>query len=578
MPSENADELDKEQEEIVNATASALAVYAGPGSGKTRTLVHRAAALLRRDTGSSALLLTFTNKAAAEMKRRSVSVATTSLDRIMSYNFHAFGHHLLLAHGSDVGIHADFEVIDGEEQLSLAAEVASRASFGNRLELWRKARLKRLEPDRHTAAFGAAFEAKKRSLGVVDFDDLVVYSELLLRTRPEVASAYATHFRHVLVDEFQDTNPAQLSIVESLATEAATITVFADDDQAIFAFQHAESANLRRFLHDTGAEPVSLSRNHRSARAIVECANRLIACDPGSSGRRMTPVREGGLVRWHVSESAAREAEAIAAEIATAVALGEDPASIAVIARLRLRLDCVVEALRRVRVAVTDWRGDAFGPDERRAVSSVLAVIRGTVRDSHARRLARFANLSEVPEPRSSEAFLTACGGGAFVDSLRQIRSSAHGGAGSVEIVDLAVCALAATVPSLELGLREIARHVRLFQDSDPAFSLDHLLADLAIGSGGRGPETGGGVRVATIHGTKGLEWRRVYVVGLEEGTLPDYHAASEAEISDERRLFFVGICRCREELTVSRVERSAEGWSRERSRFWDEARVGARA
>lgn len=290
-------ELDDEQLAAVEASERGVAVLAGPGSGKTRVLSYRARHLLLEDSGSKALLLTFTNKAAAEMKSRAMGVATVASDRIQSQTYHSLCMRILRAHGSLVGIEPDFEVIDSDEQAELSRRVARAAGVHNRRQQWSSQRLRRLLPKPAVAEFGAVYEEEKRRTGVVDFDDLIVYAADLLQQQPEIAAAYGSKYRHLLIDEFQDTNAAQFAVVRALASNSVTVSVFADDDQAIFRFAGAEAAHIRRFCEELQAEIYPLTINYRCREEIVACANRLILADEFSSGRKMRAHRSGGEVR-----------------------------------------------------------------------------------------------------------------------------------------------------------------------------------------------------------------------------------------------------------------------------------------
>ncbi|MTD43642.1 AAA family ATPase [Conexibacter sp. W3-3-2] len=240
--------LDDEQRAAVEADDRAIAVLAGPGSGKTRTLSHRARHLLRSDQDSKALLLTFTNKAAAEMKSRAVGVAAVRADRIDAGTFHNFGMRVLRSHGELLGLDREFDVLDELEARELAASVALANGTANHARAWSTSRMRQRKPSAAVAEFGESYQAAKLVAGVVDFDDLVALTAQLLAENPEMARAYGMSYAHLLVDEFQDTNAAQLQIVLALADHLSTISVFADDDQAIFRFVGAESANISRFV------------------------------------------------------------------------------------------------------------------------------------------------------------------------------------------------------------------------------------------------------------------------------------------------------------------------------------------
>jgi DNA helicase-2/ATP-dependent DNA helicase PcrA len=315
MPYEEV--LDAEQRPAVEAKERAIAVLAGPGSGKTRVLSFRARFLLGRDRSSNALLLTFTNKAAAEMKARAIAVTPAMSKRIRAGTFHNFALSVLRSHGSHVGIGSDFDVLDDDERGEFASSASLSAGCSNHLQAWSTQRLRQRLATSEVAKFGATFEELKRKEGVVDFDDLIVYVVQLFRQKPEIAKAYATKYHHILIDEFQDTNAAQFAMVRALAEHASptsTISVFADDDQAIFGFAGAESQNIARFCDDLQARVYPLTTNYRCREAIVRCANKLILANR-SQGREMKATRKNGKVIVRVFDSMTLEAKAICDEI-----------------------------------------------------------------------------------------------------------------------------------------------------------------------------------------------------------------------------------------------------------------------
>jgi superfamily I DNA/RNA helicase len=546
------DDLDAEQRAAVEAVEPVIAVLAGPGSGKTRTLSHRIRHLLIANPGSKALALTFTNKAAAEMKARALGVATVSSDRIRAHTFHGFGVSFLRSQGDLVGITPDFEILTKDEEKAFASSaMRGGAAFVAR---WGDARRRGLTVDASLAAFGDAYEKAKRADGVVDFDDLVVYPSQILKDNDDMAAAYAARFPHVLVDEFQDTNNAQFEILAAIAPHAQTVSVFADDDQAIFRFAGADRENIARFIDDLGAKRYELTCNYRCAKKIVERANRLLVADPDSSGRQMRAHNSGGIVRLRPFENVDAEAIGLAAEIADRIENDQPAHEIAVLTSGGKRVDALVAALRARHLPVTDWRDDLFQPRERRLFITALSVLRGTLKDRQARRLCEFMQI-DLPDQRVTDDLLEACDGNVVAAELRTLRQLAFDAAGPVAVAEQARRAATASDPGAAAALARMVAAVADFQDYDPSFNLDDLLADLVLGAGGRPPTAGGGIKVATLHKTKGLEWPTVYMVGLEQGTMP-YYKSSEEQVPDDRRVCFVGVCRAERELFLSYCER----------------------
>lgn len=565
-PIEN--ELDEEQMAAVTAIEPAIAVLAGPGSGKTRTLSFRARHLLRNDRGSRALLLTFTNKAASEMKARAVGVAAVSSDRIDAHTFHSFGVRVLRAHGPLVGVSREFDILDEVEAADFAEGVAAATGTGDRLRAWQQARLRRREPAPNVAAFGAAYQEAKARDQVVDFDDLVVLTADLLAANEDVARAYGGRYQHLLVDEFQDTNAVQFEIVRALSEHGSTVSVFADDDQAIFSFVGADTTNIRSFIAQLNAREFPLTCNYRCRRDIVDAANDLIAANPGSSGRQMRAAQDGGQLSLRVFGSVDEEAEALADDIESR-AEGVAAGSIAVLVRSGYRADELVAALRRRRVPITDWRGETYELEQRRAFVAAMSVLRGTLNSHRGRRLGDLLGTAPPDDEMSTQDYLEALTDSPAATELLALREMAFQRATPSELAAQAQQAISQVNPRLAGRLGPLVASVEDFVTHDAQFSVDDLLAELALGSGGRPPTEGGGVRIASLHKTKGLQWPTVYLVGFEEGHMPDYRTRHE-QMPEERRACFVGVCRAENELIVT-FARRFRTHRRQPSRFLQE-------
>jgi DNA helicase II / ATP-dependent DNA helicase PcrA len=547
--------LDDEQREAVDADERAIAVLAGPGSGKTRVLSYRARRLLIDDAGARALLLTFTNKAAAEMKARALGVTAVMSGRIQASTFHTFGLRVLRSHGALVGIEPDFEILDRDEQETFAAEAAHAAGFRAQRGRWSYLRLRREDViDESVGAFGRAYEAAKRAARVVDFDDLIVYTADLLEQHGEIAEAYGTRFSHLLVDEFQDTNTAQFAIVKALCEHVTTVSVFADDDQAIYRFAGAEAENIRRFIAALGAREYPLTFNYRCREAIIAHANRLIAADPEASGRQMRHVYEGGEVRHRAFHDEEAEAASIAREIQSLIDGGVEPADISVLARAAWRATPILETLERGGVPTTNWLGEAFEPPERQMLGVILSVLRASLNDRQAKQLCELLGVPESDE-RRVQVFLERAAEAPAVPELLRLRDLAYGDAPPSAVIAHAQLCATALDAELAEAMTPIVDAVAALEAADPEFTLEHVLSELALGGIGLAPTAGGGVKVASLHRTKGLQWPRVYIVGLEQGTIPDYRTETEAALSEERRACFVGVCRAETHLTLTRIE-----------------------
>lgn len=566
-------DLDDEQLRAVEASERAIAVLAGPGSGKTRTLAHRAAYLHAQVGSDRVLALTFTNKAAAEMKSRALSASSVASDRLRAGTFHGFGMEFLRGHGGAVGIGSDFDVVDPEEAQEIAMAAAAATSIDDHLARWNYCRLRCLEIDGPELEFGQVYEAAKREAAVVDFDDLVVYPGQILRENDNLAAAYAARYHHVLVDEFQDTNAAQFQTVRALAPYTSTVSVFADDDQAIFRFVGAEAENINRFVDQLEAVVYPLTCNYRCRNQIVGRANDLIAADPNPSGRIMRANVEGGEVHRRTFASTAEEARILGKEIEDRLGSADRlPGEIAILVRSGHRASELVDDLTARSVPVSDWRGDTYDSSARRVFTTGMAVLRGKLSDRQAIRLCDLMD-EPAPDERDTHALLMSLSHKPLASGLLDVRESAFAGAPASQIASHVQELLELEVPEAAAGLRHLAAAVADFEAYDSEFSLDDLLADLVLSGGGRSPTASGGVKVASLHKTKGLEWPVVYLLGLEEGHSPDRHAESAAEIADERRLCFVGICRAEDELNVTFSQR-LRSYGKRPSRFLSEMQI----
>lgn len=545
---------DDEQQAAIDSNERAVAVLAGPGSGKTLVLSRRAHRLLGGHRDSKALLLTFTNKAAAEMKARVLTTAVVSSDRVSANTFHTFSMQLLRSHGPLVGVQSDFTLLDDNQRQGVCADLTERTGAIDGYYRWSYQRVRRMDvQERLVREFGEAYTTTKREQNVLDFDDLVVFAAELLEANPAVARAYATQYPHILVDEFQDTNAAQFAIVRALFTDSETVSVFADDDQAIYQFAGAESDNVRRFVAELGATAYPLTYNYRCRQAIVTRANRLIAADPLASGRQMRAFYSGGDVRVVTYPGAGEEADGIASDIANLVGEGgADPWDVAVLGRSAARLKSVLAALQRREVPTSNWLAGAYANRERHALCVCLSVIRGRLSDMQAGELAEFLG-KDLTDERDPGKLLDFHDGDEAIAALADIRRKAWSGAPVGDVVTSAKQAAVLVDDSLEAGFDELLEAVASFSALDPEFSLEQLDGELALRTSGP-PTAGGGVKVASLHRTKGLQWPHVYLLGLEQGCLPDFRSTAGEALREERRTCFVGITRAESHLVLSRV------------------------
>ncbi len=325
----------------------------------------------------------------------------------------------------------------------------------------------------------------------------------------------------------------------------------------------------QKFAGLLGAKEYPLTTNYRCKEKIVLLANRLIRADPKASGRQMKPFQKGGVVSLNVFDTLEQEGAALAADIATLVAAQTRPSDIAVLVRAKYRADSIVRHLTEKKLPVSDWRENTYVPADRRTLAMCMSVIRGRLSEFQSRRLCDLLGVESTPIDNALK-FLKSLGARPGASQLVKVIELAFDGASPHTIASAAQRAVRAINPTLGSSLDKIVSAVADFERYDPEFNLEHLLTELALGAAGRPPTEGGGIKLATLHRTKGLQWPHVYLVGLTEGHLPSNRAVTAESLSEERRLCFVGVSRARERLVMT-YSRVYKGWAKAPSRFLKE-------
>ncbi|HET7755200.1 MAG TPA: UvrD-helicase domain-containing protein [Anaeromyxobacteraceae bacterium] len=608
--------LNAPQREAVTTTEGPLLVLAGAGSGKTRVIVHRIAYLLHQRADPEAILaVTFTNKAAGEMKERVGSVAGALGRDVFVSTFHSFGLWLLGEEHRAAGLPRRFSICDASDQIATVKRCMREVSIDDRAfdpkrVLWlisaaKNALKKRITPkaegqgddyDLIAAEVFPRYQAALRAQRAVDFDDLIAVPVELLRTSPEVLAKVQRRFQYLLVDEYQDTNRCQLELLKLLAGERRNVCAVGDDDQAIYGWRGAEVRNILRFeRHFPGAKEVRLEQNYRSTGHILACANAVIAKNPERKAKKLwTASGSGEPVRIVKLDDEEDEARFVASEIARGRAQGRSPSDFAVLYRLNAQSRAIEEALREQGTPYRVRGGAAFfdrsevrdvlaylkicvSPDDEISLSRVVNVPARGIGDASMERLHAWATEHRKPLFTALEAAPGVEGlpRGAgermaeFAALIRRYADAFRGGAIAatarrlIEEVDL-VAHARATVKSAEAGARKadgidgVLRSLEQYeQRTTRKPSLATWLARLALDSRdeeakGEGAE---GVTLMTLHAAKGLEFPVVFLIGMEEDLLPCSGIQGEArDLDEERRLAYVGITRAREQLTLTRA------------------------
>lgn len=621
--------LNPAQQEAVEHEVGPLLVLAGAGSGKTRVIVGRIARLIERGVRPEQILgVTFTNKAAGEMAERlGPLVGEAVARRVVLSTFHSFGVRFLGEEWKALGTDGRFVIFDQGDSLGLVREILSehvKAGAARKLDIgallariskWkndfvspdelrdastaaaRRAAKEGVEYDDVAREIYPRYEAALRAMHAVDFDDLVVAPVRILRDRPDLREKWQTRFRHMLVDEFQDTSRSQLELVRLLANPLRNVCVVGDDDQCIYSWRGAEVRNILDFERlFPGGKAVRLEQNYRSTQLILDAANAVIEKNPDRRPKRMwSEVKAGPKITVVAAPSEEEEARWVAGEVKRAIAEGVSPDEIAILYRVNGQSRFLEEYLRERQVRYEVIGGSEFF--DRREVKDVIAYFKVIANPKDEVSLLRIVNvpsrgIGDVTMERLTAWALanevplwTALGRAAEVDTLPQgaaekvaefvalierYRRAFNKGnlaavtrelLGEIDFVGTA----RASAPSLAAGDRK-AKAVAQVIDSleayekreGPKASLLTYLNRLALDTRDEEDEPqhlAGRVTMMTLHGAKGLEWKLVFMVGLEEDLLP--HSGMQGEPpnpQEERRLCYVGMTRARERLVMTRA------------------------
>lgn len=605
------DILNPQQQKAVAAPSGPTLVLAGPGSGKTRVLTYRIAYLISAMNVPpwNILAVTFTNKAAKQMGERVGQLIGAQADGIWLGTFHSICGRILRREADLLPVNKDFVIFDADDQESLMKEIVRESNLDE----------KRFRPNSVLAAISTAkndlispenfpvsnyYDEQVKRLytlyqqrlvrnNAMDFDDMLVYTNQILESYPVVRETYGHKFEHILVDEFQDTNYAQYSILQNLARVYNNLYVVGDEDQSIYRWRGADYRNLERFRRDfKGANVILLEQNYRSTQIILDCAMAVINQNTNRTRKKLfTEARVGDKLRLIVAEDDREEAQLVVTDIRDGIRMGRNPSEFAIMYRTNAQSRILEEAFRREGISYRLVGAQRFYG--RKEVRDIIAFLRLIYNPMDEVSLRRVINLP----PRGI--------GEKTIASLTEIsnRSGLNMGEVLLDLIHPASPAL------LELGRNgeKLARFGRLLSQwralaqSDSLSNLfDRVVLDteyeayirdkseegqdrwenvlelrsVAMEYETRGlqefleamalvadqdtlPETLDAPTMLTLHAAKGLEFERVYIVGLDEMLLPHSRSRDDEEdLAEERRLLYVGITRAKRKLTLTRALR----------------------
>jgi len=621
------------QRQAVEWDSGPLLVLAGPGSGKTQVLTCRIARLLDSSPEKSfrVLALTFTNKAADEMKGRVAAFVPGLEERATIGTFHSFCAQVLRQHGVHLGIKPDFAIyaLDNDRKAVFQDALERAAGEGQQVSVQdvrllplidrMKARL--IEPndapralarypdaERIAAVFGL-YEAELRRLNALDFNSLVLEAYKLATSFPAIAARYRRSYPYWMIDEFQDTNGAQYRLVKAfVGTDFKNVFAVADDDQIIYQWNGASFRNIQAFLAEFKADLIQLPTNYRCPPAIVNAANRLVAYNaqrttdkkPLVAGKTELKLPEAQHMQLLEFDSEEAESEGIAERIA---AQGQAQwGDTAVIARNRALLERMHATLRRNRVqsVIAQRRDDFLSPQFRWMVAVLTQAVRPLDQRNFAVLVDAFNRIAGIEISTDEVVAEAAASGRGYFASWLPIATEMFGDGPTKTALALAARLnpaadfkpiVASLIEEFKKMVADQESTVDLEEDmtawreltGDIArnvgrnIGLDQFLQELQLRSKEPSPKPQT-VTLMTVHAAKGREFDYVYVIGLAEDVMPSYQARQKGdqspEMEEERRNCFVAITRTKEALVLSRAN-TYRGWKKAPSRFLIEMGYG---
>ena len=624
--------LNDVQAAAVRHTDGPCLIFAGAGSGKTRVITYRVAYLLQElgVAPDRILALTFTNKAAGELKSRLERIAGAAARDIWAGTFHAVCVRILRRDGRHVGVAPGFGIIDQSDQRQLIKEILDDLDYDERqtsagacLHEIGTAKTAMLSPEKYletqTSAIGerygnvyAEYQRRLAASNSLDFDDLILRTIQLLETDEGTRERYQRKFQYVLVDEYQDVNLPQYRLISLLGERNRNVTVVGDDDQSIYSWRGSDHRMILRFEHDfVGAKVFKLEQNYRSTQRILDAANALVANNRSRAPKRLFTERgEGEPIVVYPAATERDEARYVVEQIKSAVRDGAAYQDFLVLYRTNAQSRVFEEAMLSDGIPYRVIGGVGFY--ERTEVKDVIAYLRYILNPSDALAFKRIVNVPRRGIGQQTLGALVqaadAAGmsvGEAIFDNtvlrtavpkkLKELERFAElvaGLRGSTEgtsVPDLLVAVMERSGYVRELqaeetndararleNLQELVGVAREYQGLEAEPTLAGFLSNVALVSDVDAlDERASYVTLMTLHSAKGLEFSNVFLTGLEEGVFPHSRTQNdENEIEEERRLAYVGVTRAMQRLYLTFAQRRAlfgNSYAYPRSRFLDE-------
>lgn len=613
------DALNKEQREAVFCTEGPLLMLAGAGTGKTRSLTHRIVYLIEEKGINpwNILAITFTNKAADEMRERAASLVGPGSENLWISTFHATCSRILRRHADLLGYNRSFTIYDANDQKSLMKEVLKAMKIDTK-QFPEKAVLSAISAakdeckspldfrndcgdnyrDIRISEIYEEYQKRLKENDAMDFDDLLVKTVELFQANPDILDYYQERFRYIMVDEYQDTNTVQFMLVKLLASKYRNLCVVGDDDQSIYRFRGANIFNILNFeKYFPDAHVIRLEQNYRSTQNILNAANGVIVNNKGRKEKKLwTENVQGELVHFKQYDSEYEEAEGVVSYINFLAMRGVPYEDMAILYRTNAQSRIFEEKLKQRAIPYAIVRGISFydrkeikdlmaylkvvdnGNDDL-AVKRIINVPKRGIGQTTVERIQNYAILHQISflEAVFRADSITELGRSAskikkFGEMIRNFRDYAM----ENDISDLMLYILDVTGYKNELEMEgtdearsrledidELINDIVYFEENNEEPTLTDFLVEKDMYTLNAGidnlEESSNKVLLMTLHNAKGLEFANVFLGGMEEGVFPGYGAmisGDESEIEEERRLCYVGITRAKERLYLSAARR----------------------
>lgn len=611
--------LNPAQLQAVTFNSGNLLVLAGAGSGKTRVLVHRIAWLIQNGAKSSEILaVTFTNKAALQMRERLEQMLQTPQAQMWVGTFHGLAHRLLRLHFQEAGLPQSFQIIDSDDQTRLLKTIhkhfdldpekwpvkKSQGFINNSKE--QGLRPNKIKPfDLAEATLLKIYQAYEEACGnsgLVDFAELLLRSYELWLNNPELLKRYQNRFKHILVDEFQDTNFIQYSWIKALSSQESSLTAVGDDDQSIYSWRGADSGNMQKLKKDyADFAIIKLEQNYRSTAVILDAANAVISRNTNRLGKNLwTESTEGELINVYSAYNETDEARHIVSKIKKWASEGKDLKDVAILYRSNAQSRVIEEQLLYAGIPYRIYGGLKFF--ERAEIKDVLAYLRFIVNRNDDAAFERIINLPTrgIGEAtlivvrdyaRANGCSLWQAANTLLADKLLSSRSI-NPITGFIQLIDnlypyidklefSELIHFIINTTNLKLHYAKDTRERRQsqaenldelitaakqfaadfsgdFEACDKISLVNAFLANAALEAGGdsKNKENNNVVQLMTLHTAKGLEFPLVFLGGMEEGLFPHIMSMDTKKgLEEERRLCYVGMTRAKQKLHLLHAE-----------------------